>query len=75
MFKESEACFRAVFDTEMLARPRRNDYIVGRLGVYHYPLKTGSHTGTNWRVIFRAFTERLLFGREIRRTTKGARPP
>lgn len=58
----------ALIDTEVLARAVRKGYSITQKPVSHYPRQSGSQTGANFRVIFRAFKELFKLYNEI---TKG----
>ena len=47
----------ALIDAEMLGRARQMGYSIGQLGVPHYPRESGESSGSNWRVILKAFRE------------------
>jgi glycosyltransferase involved in cell wall biosynthesis len=47
----------ALIDTEILARARQKKYVIKQVGVHHHPRRSGQSTGSNPRVILRAFKE------------------
>ena len=57
----------ALIDAEILARSIKKGYTVVQRGVHHYPRTSGSSTGANISVIFRAFKELLRLRKEINR--------
>lgn len=58
----------ALIDTEILARAQRKGYTMTQLGVHHYPRSAGQSTGSNPKVILRAFKELFKLYRDIHRT-------
>jgi glycosyltransferase involved in cell wall biosynthesis len=57
----------ALIDTEVLARASRRGYLITQKGVHHYPRTAGSQTGSDLRVILRAFRELFMLYGNIRR--------
>jgi glycosyltransferase involved in cell wall biosynthesis len=55
----------ALISTEILARATRRGYRVTQRGVHHYPRTAGKQTGSNLKVIVRAFQELLRLRRQI----------
>lgn len=55
----------ALVDAEILARAIRKGYTITQVGVTHLPRMTGTSTGANLAVIFRAFKELLKLRKEI----------
>lgn len=60
----------ALIDTEILARAQRSGYTITQIGVHHYPRLAGQSTGSNIKVILRAFRELFKLHREICKTGK-----
>ncbi len=58
----------ALIDTEILARAIRKGYRITQKGVHHYPRKAGASTGSNPKVICRAFKELFKLRKKIRST-------
>jgi len=57
----------ALIDAEILARAIRRGYRVTQKGVHHYPRTAGAQTGSNLRVIFRAFKELFKLHSQFRK--------
>ena len=57
----------ALIDTEILVRAARKGYTITQKGVHHYPRSAGAQSGTNPRVVLRAFKELLLLRKQILR--------
>lgn len=60
----------ALIDTEILARAKRLNYTITQVGVHHYPRLAGESTGSNIKVILRAFRELFKLRNEICKTGK-----
>jgi len=58
----------AMIDTEILARASRKGYTITQRGVNHYPRTAGSQTGSNFKVILRAFKELFKLRSQIGRS-------
>lgn len=58
----------ALIDTEILARAQRAGYTITQVGVHHYPRTAGQSTGSNPKVILRAFKELFKLYHQIRRS-------
>jgi len=56
----------ALIDAEILARAARKGYRIVQKGVHHYPRTAGAQSGSNLRVILRAFKELFKLQRRIR---------
>jgi glycosyltransferase involved in cell wall biosynthesis len=56
----------ALIDAEILARAVRKGYRITQKGVHHYPRTSGTPTGANVHVIFRAFKELFKLRGRIR---------
>lgn len=50
-------CDGAMISTELLLRARKSGYTVVEVGVQHHPRRAGRATGSNPRVVLRAFAE------------------
>ncbi|KPK76010.1 MAG: cell wall biosynthesis glycosyltransferase [Phycisphaerae bacterium SM23_30] len=55
----------ALIDAEILARAKHAGYSLGQIGVRHLPRTAGAQTGSNIKVILRAFRELIKLRRDI----------
>lgn len=58
----------AMIDTEILARASRKGYTITQRGVHHYPRTAGSQSGSNLKVVLRAFKELYKLRSQIGRS-------
>lgn len=64
----------AIISTELLLRARRSGYRIVEVAVPHYPRRTGRATGTDARVVARAFRELWVLRRDPE-ALRGLDPP
>lgn len=57
----------ALIDAEILSRATKKGYTIMQAGVKHYPRTAGTETGSNIKVIIRAFIELFSLYKEIRK--------